>query len=196
MAIPSFRSSASHDELMRLPHLHRAIERNEAIVPCARGMRARSPSMRRSFLLAALAIAGGGGAREAHAQATAGQPKVETPAVAIAGEWRLDFRFESNSAQPADPPAAWITFDATVKQAGDTVTATLQSDGPTGQASCVFRDGLCRDGRMRLSWDEQDWQVFEFGLAPQSTTKGSGRAEIRFPDGERHRYSFVMTRAP
>ena len=179
---------------MRMPHLDQSIEWNAATVPCARRMRARSLSIRSGFLLAALAIAGSGDARDAHAQAAAGQPKVETPAVA--GEWRLDFRFESNSAQPADPPAAWITFDATVKQVGDTVTATLQSDGPTGQASCVFRDGLCRDGRMRLSWDEQDWQVFEFGLAPQSTTKGSGRAEIRFPDGERHRYSFVMTRAP
>jgi hypothetical protein len=150
--------------------------------------------MRIVLLLAALAIAGATGPRRALAQAGGQQVGAKPTVVDISGEWRLAFRFESNSAQPADTPAPWITFDAVVKQVGDSVTATLQSDGPTGQFSCTFRDGVCTNGKMRLSWDAQDWQVFELTLAPESTTKGAGRAEIRFPDGERHRYTFVLTK--
>ena len=64
-----------------------------------------------------------------------------------------------------------------------------------GSSVCKRRgDDVCAAGRMRLSWDEQDWQTFEFRLTPGSTDKGSGRAEIRFPTGQTDRYTFTMTR--
>lgn len=112
-----------------------------------------------------------------------------------AGEWRLSFTSESNSGEPNLKPTPWITFTATVVQLDSTLGAAMRSDGPTGQFGCRLREGACTGGRMRLSWDDQDWQVFQFKLDSGSTTKGAGRAEIRFPDGAIHKYTFVISRS-
>ncbi len=111
-----------------------------------------------------------------------------------AGDWKLAFSSETNSGEPSLKPAPWITFTATVVQIDSTLGGAMRSDGPTGQFGCRLREGACTAGRMRLSWDEQDWQVFEFKLDAGSTTQGAGRAEIRFPDGAIHRYTFVISR--
>lgn len=116
------------------------------------------------------------------------------PAKGLGGEWRLAFTSESNSGEPQMQKAPWITFVATVVQVDSALGGAMRSDGLTGQFGCKLRDGACTAGRMRLSWDDQDWQVFEFRLDPGSVTEGSGRAEIRFPDGAVHKYTFVITR--
>ena len=123
----------------------------------------------------------------------AGIAQAQAP-VAYAGEWKLAFSSESNSGEPNLKPAPWITFTATVVQVDSTLGGAIRSDGPTGQFGCRLREGECRAGRMRLSWDEQDWQVFEFKLDSGSTTRGAGRAEIRFADGAIHKYTFVISR--
>lgn len=110
------------------------------------------------------------------------------------GEWRLAFTSESNSGEPQMQKAPWITFAATVVQVDSALGGAMRSDGPTGQFGCKLRDGACTAGRMRLSWDDQDWQVFEFRLDPGSATRGAGRAEIRFPDGAVHTYTFIISR--
>jgi len=112
----------------------------------------------------------------------------------LAGEWRLAFSSASRSDEPDMRPAPWITFTATVVQLDSTLGGAMRSDGPSGQFGCKLRDGACAAGRMRLSWDDQDWQVFEFRFDPGSTTKGSGRAEIRYSDGEVHKYTFIISR--
>ncbi|MEO8624190.1 MAG: hypothetical protein ABI625_24125, partial [bacterium] len=98
----------------------------------------------------------------------------------LAGQWRLAFSTVSRSDEPEMRPTPWITFTATVVQVDSALGGAMRSEGPTGQFGCKLREGVCSAGRMRLSWDDQDWQVFEFRLDPGSTTKGSGRAEIRF----------------
>lgn len=112
----------------------------------------------------------------------------------LGGEWRLAFTSEGNSSEPQLQKAPWITFAATVVQVDSALGGAMRSDGPTGQFGCKLREGACTAGRMRLSWDDQDWQVFEFRLDPGSPTKGLGRAEIRFPDGAVHKYRFVISR--
>lgn len=113
----------------------------------------------------------------------------------LAGDWKLEFRSAGSSADPQARPAPWLTFTATLVQLDSTVGAAMRSDGPSGQFGCKRRGSdACRAGRMRLSWDEQDWQTFEFQLTPGSTDKGTGRAEIRFATGQTDRYTFVMTR--
>ena len=112
----------------------------------------------------------------------------------FAGEWRLAFTQQSNSGEPNMKPAPWYTFSATVVQLDSTIGGAMRTDGPSGQFGCKLRARVCAAGRMRLSWDEQDWQLFEFTLDSASTTKGAGRAEIRFPDGAVHKYTFVLTR--
>lgn len=139
-------------------------------------------TMRAIVLSALFALAAFGG--PARAQAT----------TSIEGEWRLAFSSESNSGEPQIKPASWITFTATVVQVDSALGGAMRSDGPTGQFGCKLRDGACSAGRMRLSWDDQDWQVFEFRLDAGSTTRGTGRAEIRFPDGALHKYTFVISR--
>jgi hypothetical protein len=112
-----------------------------------------------------------------------------------AGEWRLAFSTESRSGEPNLKPSPWLTFTATVVQLDSTLGGAMRSgDGPNGQFGCKLREGACKAGRMRLSWDDQDWQVFEFTLDAGSTSKGTGRAEIRFPDGATHKYTFVISR--
>lgn len=113
----------------------------------------------------------------------------------LAGEWRLEFRSEPNPADPASRATPWITFDATVVQVDSAMGGAMRSTGPSGQFGCKRRgDDVCASGRMRLSWDEQDWQLFEFRLDPGSTDKGTGRAEIRFPTGQTDKYTFTMVR--
>lgn len=112
----------------------------------------------------------------------------------LAGEWKLAFSSESRTGEPTLKPAPWLTFTTTVVQIDSTLGGAMRSDGPTGQFGCKLRGDECTAGRMRLSWDEQDWQLFEFKLDAGSITRGSGRAEIRFPDGAVHRYTFVMSR--
>ncbi|MBL0171322.1 MAG: hypothetical protein IPP90_11420 [Gemmatimonadaceae bacterium] len=111
-----------------------------------------------------------------------------------AGEWKLAFTSQGNSGELTAKPTPWITFTATVVQVDSTLGGAMRSDGPNGQFGCRLRAGACTAGRMRLSWDEQDWQVFEFTLDAGSTTTGKGRAEIRFPDGGVDRYTFVISR--
>lgn len=123
----------------------------------------------------------------------AGTARAQT-AKAFAGEWKLAFTQQSNSGEPNMKPTPWMTFTATVVQVDSVIGGAMRSDGPSGQFGCRLREGACSAGRMRLSWDDQDWQVFEFRLDPASTTKGTGRAEIRFPDGTIHKYTFVMSR--
>ena len=113
---------------------------------------------------------------------------------AYVGEWKLAFTSESNSGEPNLKPAPWITFTATVVQLDSTLGGAMRSDGPSGQFGCKLRGDSCTAGRMRLSWDDQDWQVFQVTLDAGSTTKGAGRAEIRFPDGAVHKYTFVISR--
>ena len=139
------------------------------------------------LLSALLALPFPDGGRVAYAQAPA--------PTGFAGQWRLAFKSESHSDEPEMRPAPWITFTATVVQVDSALGGAMRSDGPSGQFGCKLRDGACTAGRMRLSWDDQDWQVFEFRLDPGSMTKGSGRAEIRFSDGETHKYSFVISRS-
>jgi hypothetical protein len=112
----------------------------------------------------------------------------------FAGEWTLAFAVESRSGEPNLKPTPWMTFTATVVQVDSALGGSMRSDGPSGQFGCKLRAGGCTAGRMRLSWDEQDWQLFEFALDAGSTTKGKGKAEIRFPDGSVHRYSFVLAK--
>ncbi|MEO7454922.1 MAG: hypothetical protein ABIY52_01575 [Gemmatimonadaceae bacterium] len=115
---------------------------------------------------------------------------------ALAGEWRLAFSSAGSSEDPEAKPVPWITFVATVVQVGSALGGAMRTatgDGPTGQFGCKLREGACSAGRMRLSWDGQDWQVFEFRLDP-SGTKGEGRAEIRFTDGGTDKYTFVISR--
>ena len=121
-------------------------------------------------------------------------PAIAQPPTDYRGEWKLAFTSESNSGEPNLKPAPWITFTATVVQVDSTLGGAMRSDGPTGQFGCKLREGACTAGRMRLSWDEQDWQVFQFTLDSGSATKGAGRAEIRFPDGAIHTYTFVISR--
>lgn len=116
------------------------------------------------------------------------------PPKGYAGEWKLAFTSESNSGEPNMKPAPWLTFTTTVVQVDSTLGGAMRSDGPTGQFGCRLREGGCTAGRMRLSWDDQDWQVFQFKLDSGSTTKGAGRAEIRFSDGAIHKYTFVISR--
>lgn len=125
-----------------------------------------------------------------------GRPSLaQRPETTLAGEWKLEFRSAGNSADPQARTAPWLTFYATMVQVDSVIGAAMRSDGPTGQFGCKRRgDDACSAGRMRLSWDEQDWQVFEFQLTPGATDKGSGRAEIRFPTGQTDRYTFTMTR--
>lgn len=119
----------------------------------------------------------------------------QTAAPSIAGEWRLEFRSAGSSADPEAKPTPWLTFDAMVVQVDSGVGGSMRSTGPTGQFGCKRRSETeCAGGRMRLSWDEQDWQTFEFKLTPGSMDKGTGRAEIRFPTGQTDRYTFTMTR--
>ena len=125
-------------------------------------------------------------ASSAHAQAA--------PAKGLDGQWQLAFTSERDSGDPALKKAPWITFAATVVQVDSALGGAMRSDGPSGQFGCKLRAGACTAGRMRLSWDDQDWQVFEFHLDPGSATRGSGRAEIRFPDGAVHTYTFVISR--
>ncbi len=119
--------------------------------------------------------------------------RAQAPA-GYAGEWKLAFTSESRSGEPNLKPAPWLTFTATVVQVDSTLGGAMRSDGPTGQFGCRLRGDVCTAGRMRLSWDEQDWQVFQFALDSGSTTRGTGRAELRFPDGAVHKYTFVITR--
>ena len=142
--------------------------------------------MRRAGIAATLASVLGtvGFERTAHAQSTGG----------YAGEWTLAFASESRSGEPNLKPSPWITFTATVVQVDSTLGGAMRSDGLTGQFGCRLRGGACTAGRMRLSWDDQDWQLFEFTLDAGSTSNGAGRAEIRFPDGVVHRYTFVISR--
>lgn len=142
-----------------------------------------------SLLLASAFAAGG---QEVNAQSADASRSAVTN---LAGEWRLEFRFESNSTDPAARPAPWLNFTATVVQVDSGVGGSMRSDGPSGQFGCKRRgDDVCAAGRMRLSWDEQDWQVFEFKLATGEKDRGSGKAEIRFPNGATDRYSFTMVR--
>ena len=112
----------------------------------------------------------------------------------VVGEWKLAFFTESRSGEPNLKPSPWLTFTATVVQIDSTLGGALRSDGPTGQFGCKLRNDVCSAGRMRLSWDDQDWQLFQFTMDAGSTTKGSGRAEIRFADGTADRYTFVLTK--
>jgi len=123
----------------------------------------------------------------------AGIAQAQSPA-RHAGEWKLAFASESRSGEPNVKPAPWLTFTATVVQVDSTLGGAMRSDGPTGQFGCRLRGDECTAGRMRLSWDDQEWQLFQFKMDPGSMTKGAGRAEIRFPDGAVHKYTFVMTR--
>lgn len=115
-----------------------------------------------------------------------------------AGEWTLAFSAVSRSGDGAPrsdaKPTPWLTFTAFVVQVDSTLGGAMRSDGPTGQFGCRLRAGSCAAGRMRLSWDQQDWQVFEFTLDSGSSTAGTGRAEIRFPDGGVDRYTFMISR--
>lgn len=133
----------------------------------------------------ALATLGGIGAPIASAQT----------APPLAGEWRLEFRSEPSPTDSAVKSAPWLNFTAVVVQVDSAIGGSMRSDGPTGQFGCKRRGSEeCSAGRMRLSWDEQDWQVFEFKLTPGATDRGTGKAEIRFPNGSIDRYSFTMTR--
>lgn len=125
-----------------------------------------------------------------------GQPSfAQRPETSLAGEWKLEFRSEANPADPEARSAPWLTFNATLVQVDSAVGGAMRSSGPSGQFGCKRRgDNVCSAGRMRLSWDEQDWQLFEFRLTPGSADKGTGRAEIRFSTGETDRYTFVMSR--
>lgn len=123
----------------------------------------------------------------------AGTVQAQTPSV-YAGEWKLAFTSESRSGEPNFKPSPWLTFTATVVQVDSTLGGAMRSDGPTGQFGCRLRGNECTAGRMRLSWDDQDWQVFQFTWDAGSTSKGAGRAAIRFPDGSEHTYTFVISR--
>ncbi len=142
--------------------------------------------LKRIALSALVALACVGGSDVAFGQAVA--------PTGLAGEWRLAFSSVPNPDEPQARPAPWITFTATVVQVDSALGGAMRSNGPTAQFGCKLRDGTCTAGRMRLSWDEHDWQVFEFRLDPGSTTKGSGRAEIRFSDGATDKYTFVISR--
>lgn len=123
-------------------------------------------------------------------------PAHAQPAVTnLAGEWRFEFRSEPSPTDPAVKSAPWLNFTVTLVQVDSAVGGAMRSDGPSGQFGCKRRgDDVCTAGRMRLSWDEQDWQLFEFRLAPGEKDKGTGKAEIRFPTGATDRYSFTMVR--
>lgn len=152
--------------------------------------------MKRILLSAIGALLCASVAQAQTATQTAAQPaSVPTSARAgFAGEWRLAFTSERRSGEPTLKPAPWLTFNATVVQVDSTLGGAMRSDGPTGQFGCRLRGDECAAGRMRLSWDDQEWQVFQFKMDAGSTTKGSGRAEIRFPDSSVHTYTFVLSR--
>ncbi|MEO7998630.1 MAG: hypothetical protein ABI852_14370 [Gemmatimonadaceae bacterium] len=136
-----------------------------------------------SLLLSAAAVFG---TQAAHAQSAATN---------LAGEWRFEFRSEPSPTDPAVKSAPWLNFTVTLVQVDSTIGGAMRSDGPSGQFGCKRRgDDVCSAGRMRLSWDEQDWQTFEFKLTPGEKDKGAGKAEIRFPTGATDRYSFTMVR--
>ena len=120
-------------------------------------------------------------------------PVQRSSAQSLAGEWKLDFRFVGRTSEPDAKPSPWLSFTAMVVQADSGLGATMRSSGPTGLFGCKLVGSSC-SGRMRLSWDEQDWQVFTFELAPGSRTSGTGRAEIRFPDGNTDRYTFTIVK--
>ena len=122
------------------------------------------------------------------------QAQAQPSSAVYGGEWTLAFTVEGRTGEPNLKPSPWMTFSATLVQVDSAVGGAMRSDGPSGQFGCRLRAGACSAGRMRLSWDEQDWQLFEFALDAGSTTKGKGKAEIRFPDGSVHRYSFVMAK--
>jgi hypothetical protein len=133
--------------------------------------------------------------------ASVAQAQTAPPASALnsaragfAGEWKLAFSAQSRTGEPNLKPSPWLTFTATVVKVDSTLGGAMRSDGPTGQFGCRLRGDECTAGRMRLSWDDQEWQVFQFKMEAGSTTKGSGRAEIRFPDGSVHTYTFVLSR--
>lgn len=142
-------------------------------------------------LVATLSALNTAGAQTAGAQ----QPSAPSATPVLGGEWRLEFRSEANPADPSSRATPWLTFDATVVQVDSALGGAMRSTGPSGQFGCKRRgDDVCASGRMRLSWDEQDWQVFEFRLNSGSTDKGTGRAEIRFPTGQTDKYTFTMVR--
>jgi len=115
-----------------------------------------------------------------------------TPPSRYAGEWKIAFTTESRTGEPNLKPSPWLAFTATVVQVDSALGGAMRSDGPTGQFGCKLRGDACVEGRMRLSWDAQDWQLFEVSFDGGSTARGA--AEIRFPDGSVHRYTFAMTR--
>lgn len=121
-----------------------------------------------------------------------GSLQAQTPS-RYAGEWRIAFTTQSRTGEPDLKPSPWLTFSATVVQVDSALGGAMRSDGPTGQFGCKLRGDACVAGRMRLSWDQQDWQHFEVTFDAASTARGS--AEIRFPDGSVHRYTFTMTRS-
>jgi hypothetical protein len=98
----------------------------------------------------------------------------------------LAFTSESRTGEPTWP-APRLTFH------GRAVDSTLSGAMRSDRTVWLPTPGDTA-GRMRLSWDEQDWQVFQFALDSGSTTRGTGRAELRFPDGAVHTYTFVITR--
>ena len=110
------------------------------------------------------------------------------------GQWQLAFRFESNSARPAEPPQTWVTFDATIQQNGSSVSGTLTSPTVAGDFSCTLVGRRCENGTMRLPGRRQEWQTFTFELDPQPSSSGRGRAEIVFMEGTVHRYTFSLTK--
>lgn len=117
------------------------------------------------------------------------------PPISLEGQWRLEFRSEPGPADPTAKPTSWLTFNTVVVQVDSGVGGAMQSTGPTGQFACKRRgDDVCAGGRMRLSWDDQEWQVFEFKLTPGDPNRGAGKAEIRFPTGQTDRYTFTMVR--
>lgn len=125
-----------------------------------------------------------------------GMLRAQPARAGLAGEWTLEFQTVPPADEPRARPAKWLTFSTTLVEVDSTVGGAMQAPGgPTGQFGCRRRSELgCEAGRMRLSWDEQDWQLFEFRLDPGSSTHGTGRAEIRFPTGATDRYTFTMTR--
>lgn len=115
--------------------------------------------------------------------------------VDLSGEWRLEFRSVPSTTDSSVKSAPWLNFTVTMVQVDSAIGGAMRSDGPSGQFGCKRRgNDVCEAGRMRLSWDEQDWQLFEFRLTPGDSNKGEGKAEIRFPTGATDRYAFTMVR--
>ena len=166
-------------------------------------MKSRSGSFRSVAVFGAIVALGGqftcvqlARAQSAPAQSAPSQsaPAQSVPA-SLAGEWRLEFRSVPSATDSSVKSAPWLNFTATLVQVDSTIGGAMRSDGPSGQFGCKRRSAdVCEAGRMRLSWDEQDWQLFEFHLTPGDQSKGSGKAEIRFPTGATDRYSFTMVK--